>query len=278
MDRALTILVHGLSKAGKSTFSVTAPAPRLYLDVESASRFLPITRIVWDNLNGPPPAYDGTWDTCVVPTRDWDTVSRVYQWLQAGQHPFRSLIIDSISELQQRYIEKVSGRSQMNQQQWGDTFRAVSGLLRDIRDLTMHPTHPIEAVVMTSMTKHVDNMWRPYVQGQLAAVMPYLFDVNGYLYVDQEINELTATSTEVRRLLTRRDAQFEAGERVQGRIPPVMTNPSVSEMLDMIFGPVPGATAAAPAAADETPATAEVAPSAETYDAAAALVTETTGA
>ena len=41
-DRALTVLVHGPSKAGKTTFANTAPYPRLLLDVESASRFLAV--------------------------------------------------------------------------------------------------------------------------------------------------------------------------------------------------------------------------------------------
>jgi hypothetical protein len=44
---------------------------------------------------------------------------------------------------------------------------------------------------------------------------------------------------QIRRLLTRRTDRFDAGERVQGRIPPVIDNPNVDEMLNMIFGPKP---------------------------------------
>ena len=235
MDRSLTVLVHGLSKAGKSTLSVTAPAPRLYMDVESASRFLPIKRKPWDPKTEPPPEEDGTWDTAVVATRGWDEVAQAYQWLASGQHPFNSLIIDSISELQQRYIETVAGRSQAKQQQWGDVFRQVSGLVRDIRDLTMNPVKPLEAIVLTSMTKNIDGMWRPWVQGQLATVLPYLLDVVGYLFVDQDVNELTGETHEVRRLLTRRTTEYEAGERVQGRLPALITNPDIAVMRETVF-------------------------------------------
>lgn len=251
VTRSVSILVHGASKSGKSSFSVTTPTPRLYLDVESASRFLPIRPVIWSPDTSAPPENDGSWDTAVVPTRDWGTVQKTYQWLNSGQHPFRSLTIDSISELQQRYIEVTAGREQLTQQGWGDVFRTVSGLVRDIRDLTMHPTNPLEAIVMTAMTRQVDGMWKPWCQGQLATVLPYLLDVCGYLWVEQTVDELTGQQSESRKLLTRRTAQFEAGERVDGRIPMIMPveqrssgvpGTDVQRMLTMIFDTVPSDT------------------------------------
>jgi hypothetical protein len=237
-DRALTAIIHGHSKVGKTTLCSTMPYPRLLLDVESASRFLPVVRKVWDPSREQPPVADGTWDTCVVYVRDYATVQQVYQWLQIGQHQFRSLAIDSISELQVRCAEDLAGRGQMQTQQWGELLRKMSGLLRDIRDLTMHPTNPLEAVLLTSMTRLQDNIWKPYLQGQLAVVAPYLFDITGYLYIDQVPNEdPTQPPVEVRRLLTRKHPMFEAGERVQGRIPPVLDSPRIDTMIDMVFGP-----------------------------------------
>lgn len=244
-DRSLSLLVHGASKAGKTTFSVTSPAPRLLCDVEAASRFLDVDRVYWnDPAKEAPPEYDGTWDTCVVRTRDWDTVEKVYQWLHSGKHPFKSFIIDSISELQNRYIESVAGRRQLTQSQWGDAYRTVGGLVRDIRDLTMHPTHPIECVVMTAMTRQLDGKFRPWCQGQLQSVLPYLMDSVVYLYLDHDDNELSGERVEVRRLLTRGTDSFEAGERVGGVWPRVISAPKITEMINMIFGdlepPPPG--------------------------------------
>lgn len=235
-DRALSILVHGHSKVGKSTLSVTAPYPRLYLDVESASRFLPINKVEWNPLEGPPPEPDGTWDTCVVYVRDYTTMERTYQWLNQHDHHFKSLIIDSISELQIRLQEKVAGREQMQMQQWGEMLRAFSGLLRDLRDLTMHPTNPLEALVLTAMT--VDNGGRlsPYLQGQVKVQAPYLFDVVGYLYKEQvPSSNPEQPPTTVRKLLTRDQPQFEAGERVGGRLPEFIESPNIEEMLDTVF-------------------------------------------
>lgn len=237
--RALSILIHAPSKAGKSTLSVTSPVPRLLFDVESASRFLPITRVYWDPATGGPPAYDGTWDTCVVQTRSWTTMQQAYAWLEAGQHDFKSVIIDSISELQNRHMEMQAGRSQLTQQQWGEVYRGVAGLVRDMRDLTMHPTKPIECVVMIAMTKEVNGIYRPFVQGQLQSVLPYLCDAVGYLYVDNEndvdIDGVVTATREVRRLLTRGTPTFEAGERVGGAWPIIITNPNLTDMISAIF-------------------------------------------
>lgn len=267
LGRSLTMLVHGASKSGKSTFAISTPAPRLLLDVEGGARFLPIRPKKWDPAN-PPPEPDGTWNTAVVQTRDWGTVEKTYGWLETGDHPFRALSLDSVSEVQQRHIEQVGHRRQMTQAQWGDTFRAVTGLIRDIRDLTMHPSRPLEAVVMTAMTRQINGMWRPWCQGQTATILPYLLDVTGYLWIDLVPNELTGEVKETRKLLTRWTPEFEAGERVGGKIPRVVElrqiegmmpndDGAVAKMVRLIFGPrpeTPGSGASEPPlGADPTP-------------------------
>lgn len=235
-NRAVSFLIHGPSKVGKSTLATTAPYPRLYLDVEASSRFLAINAKVWDPYAEAPPIPDGTWDTAVVYVRDFDTMVKVYEWLQLGEHQFKSLIIDSISELQVRLKEKISGRGKMQIQQWDDMLRVLSGLLRDLRDLTMHPSNPFEAIVLIALTRMKDDMYRPLLQGQVADTIPYLFDVVGYLWVDQVADTNPELGThEVRRLLTGKHDVYEAGERVSGRIPRILDNPNIEQMIDMVF-------------------------------------------
>ena len=82
IQRSLTVMVYGESKVGKSSLAVTAPYPRLMLDVEGGHRFLPIIVKYWDPLREEPPIADGTWDTVVVTVRDYDTVLKTYQLLQ----------------------------------------------------------------------------------------------------------------------------------------------------------------------------------------------------
>lgn len=248
VQRSLTVMVYGESKVGKSSFAVTAPYPRLMLDVEGGHRFLPIVIKYWDPMREEPPVADGTWDTCVVTVRDYDTVLKTYAWLQTGRHQFRSLIIDSVSELQVKCMDSIAGNEQMKMQQWGELLRHMGGLLRDLRDLTMHPTNPLEAVVLTAMARTgQDGRYRPYLQGQLSIQAPYFYDILGALTVEEVYNpDPMQPPFKVRKMYVERTNQYEAGERVQGRLGTAVEQQdlSIERMLDKIFG----AKQAAPAA------------------------------
>jgi len=240
VDRSLTIMVYGESKVGKSTFAVTAPYPRLMLDVEGGHRFLPINVKYWDPIREEPPVADGTWDTVVIQVRDYDVVMKTFQWLQSGKHQFKSLIIDSISELQVKCMDQIAGTEQMKMQQWGELLRHMGALLRDLRDLTMHPTQPLEAVVLTAMArKGQDGVYRPYLQGQLAIQAPYFYDILGAITVEQIPNpDPMQAPYKVRRMYVERTPEYEAGERVQGRLGKVVEQGDlgVERMLDIVFG------------------------------------------
>lgn len=224
------MLVHGESKVGKSWFGATTPAPRLILDAEGGQRWTPGGKTYWDPIY-PPPEPDGTWDTCIVTVRQYDDIGRVYQWLATGQHQFKSVTIDSISEIQKRAKDQIGGMYALNQQQWGELLTHMERLIRDFRDLTMHPTHPLEAVILIAFTREgAGGKFRPYVQGQLAVTMPYFIDIIGYLYT-QPLED----GTVVRRLLVQPHPQFEAGERVGGKLGAVVDDPNVEQMIERVY-------------------------------------------
>jgi AAA domain len=237
---SLTMVVYGQSKAGKTTLSLTAPYPRLMLDVEAGSKFASITRVYWDPMREEPPVADGSWDTCIVQCTSFEIMLRVYQWLQSGKHQFASLIIDSISELQVKIVEQVAGRTTVQLQQWGDIGRATSGLMRDMRDLTMHPTKPLTAVVLTAMerTNH-EGQKQPYLAGQSAITLPYLMDVTGYLVIEEYPNpDPTMPPLRFRRLHIAPSGKFVAGERVGGRLGEVVEQDDldISRMIARVYG------------------------------------------
>lgn len=237
-DRAISILVHGPSKVGKTTFAMTAPYPRLLLDVEKASRFLRNKKVKWDPMSGEaPPVADGTWDTCVVVVHDFETVLKAFEVLKSGRHQFRSVILDSISELQIKAQEAIVGRNKMQTQDWGTLLQRMGGFARDLRDLTTNPVNPLEAVVITSMSMDDGSMLKPFLQGQLKHQIPYLYDITGYLFVEPVFDEAANQWVEVRRLLTRKHESYEAGERVQGLLPMYVDHPNVEGMITAIFGP-----------------------------------------
>lgn len=232
--KSVSILVHGPSKVGKTTFSTTGPYPRLLLDVEAASRFLPNEMVYWDPVSENPPEADGTWDTCVVQVDDFNVALKAYEWLKTGRHPFKTVIVDSISELQSKVQESVAGRAQMKTQDWGQLLSVLSFFCKDLRDLTIHRQNPLEAVVVTAMSRTVDGNTRPDLQGQIASKISYWFDITSYLWVDQVQDPGTGEWQLVRRLLTGKNPQYEAGNRVPG-LPDIIDNPNIESLLAMIF-------------------------------------------
>lgn len=243
LTRALSVLVHGETKVGKTTLAITAPYPRLMFDVEAGHRFLPINAVKWDPKTQEPPVPDGTWDTCVVDTRDYDSLLKGYEYLKLGRHQFKSVIIDSLSELQTKCKEQIVGRQAMKTQDWGELGRIFAGMMRDLRDLTEHPTNPLEAVVLTAMSKEKDGKFVPYLEGASGTVAPYLFDVIGYVCKETYPNpDPTQPQYTVRRMYVDEYTRALVGERVRGKLGSIIeqSDLSIDMMLDKIFGPRPG--------------------------------------
>ena len=227
----LNMIVYGKSKQGKSFLGDTTPAPRLVLDAEMGSRFTPSKKIVWDPVMYAPPVPDGTWDTAIVYVRDYQTVLKAYEWLNSGQHTFKSVVLDSISETQQRCVDEIAGSDIMKTQDWGTLLRKVSELVRNLRDLTTHPVTPLDSVILIGMAKRDDDGWRPFVQGSLATVLPYHVDCCAWLEV-----VAGEDGVPVRRLFVGPLPGYLTGERVGGRLGPYIDNPNITDMLRMIRG------------------------------------------
>lgn len=227
----LSALVYGGPKSGKSFFGDTTPAPRLVLDAEAGSRFTPSIKKKWDPSVQAPPEADGTWSTALVEVRDYVTVKRAYEWLNSGQHPFKSVVLDSISEIQQKCIDNLVGINPMKLDNWGQLLREIGDLVRSSRDLLTHPTNPLEAVVLIAMAKDNNGRFVPYAQGQLGTSLPFYPDIVGYL-----ANRADDAQVLHRYLMLQPSDQWIAGERVGGKLGPWLENPNMQDMINSVFG------------------------------------------
>lgn len=244
----LTMLIHGEAGTGKSWLGNTAPPPRLILDSEGRAKYLPgdKPKVFWDPAQQQPPVSDGSWDTCVAMVPDFDTLAQVWQWLQSGQHGFKSVVLDSLMEIQKRLIDKVAGMEQLKTQDWGEVLRRLEKLVREYRDLVLVPSNPIDCVVMTCGSKTTDDgKQRPMLQGQMATAVPYYMDAVGYLY-----NTPSPEGGEVSRSLLVQPhptAVAKDGTNMLGG--PTVPNPNLTE----IFERLNAATGAAPAVQSAAP-------------------------
>jgi hypothetical protein len=243
-ERVISILIHGASKAGKSTVTSTAPLPLLVIDAEGSWKFIreqgfrsgiPLRKKTWDPLE-PPPRHDGTWDVAYVSIDSWESIQRVVGWLSSGQHDFVSIVLDSITELQRRLKTNISGDGVVKGYDgWGAVLARMDQLIRGIRDLTINAYQPVCCVIFIAETVERNGKWRPYMQGQIATSLPYWVDLCGYLYQSREADENGNMTRKVVNLFIGSHDQFESGERVQGLLPDNIINPNVSGMLDTIY-------------------------------------------
>lgn len=220
VHQRLSVLIHAGSKLGKSSLSSTGPKPILVLDAEGSWRFIPVRQVHWDPQTGPPPTYDGSWDACVVAIQRWETIDQVYQWITQYQTPFVTVVLDSITELQRRLKRNLAGTDAMKIQDWGVLLSKMDDKIRGFRDLTLIPQINVRCVVFIAETRqrHTDNKWVPYMQGQITTALPYWVDLCGYMYPDWERDENGQPTREVRRIWISPHPEYEAGERVQGRL------------------------------------------------------------
>lgn len=242
-EHVLSLLIHGASKAGKSTLTSTAPPPLLVIDAEGSWKFIreqgfktgkPLRKKTWDPLQ-PPPRYDGTWDVCYVSVTGWETMRRVFAWLTQSEHDFVSIILDSITELQRRLKMNISGDGMVKGYDgWGQMLVQMDGLIRGFRDLTISPG-PVECVIFVAETREESGKWRPYMQGQISVSLPYWVDICGYLYQTREADADGNPTKKVVNLFVGTHPQFESGERVQGALPDVVINPNISDMIRTIY-------------------------------------------
>src|SRR5690606_38243298 len=89
----VSMVVYGRSGTGKTTFIGTMPKPLLVLDINDRGTI---------SIKAP-------LDTYVMEVRSWDEIEEVYWYLKSGNHPFKSVALDTVTQLQDLAIAKISG-------------------------------------------------------------------------------------------------------------------------------------------------------------------------
>lgn len=133
----VTALVYGRSGTGKTTFAATID--KVDPVVPGADRVL----ILDISEEGTDSVYDQpTLD--VIELRNWNDFAGVYQFLKKGEHKYKAVIIDTITQLQRLAMDEAKLRADvdvdgaMTRRAWGFLSSMINPMLLSYRDLPMH--------------------------------------------------------------------------------------------------------------------------------------------
>lgn len=235
MFKRLSLLVHGPSKHGKTHLAATAPKPMIVLDADDGWQHENLRFRHWNPMAEAEPVYDPKnpeWDTVLVDVREWGVVPLVYSHIIKQTVPYRSVAIDSVTEIQNRakaHIVMTGGGTSLGTpkiQDWGTLLDEMVNHFRMFRYLAKdHPT--MQALVFIAESDQSTGTWAPIAQGKFKERMPYLVDVIGFLLAENEGEN--GNGNLVRKLLLSPHPQFVTGKR--GNLPDIMVNPTIPEML-----------------------------------------------
>jgi hypothetical protein len=119
------------------------------------------------------------------------TLTRVFQWIESGQHHFVTAGFDSLTEIQKRCRDNIRGTDAMQMQHWGTLLIEMESMVRRMRDCTMDPRNPLKNVIILALTDDKTGVYRPLIQGALAKSLPGFVHIVGYLYAEMAPDGIT---------------------------------------------------------------------------------------
>lgn len=128
-----SFVLYGRSGTGKTTLAGSFPKKILLLDVKDVGD---------DSLTG----LDGI---DVVDIKEWDDFELTYWWLKKNPDKYKTLVVDTMSQLQQLAIRKILSDKKkdpdsagewgsMVQRDWGNVAALMKAWITTLRDLPMH--------------------------------------------------------------------------------------------------------------------------------------------
>jgi hypothetical protein len=176
-----------------------------------------------------------------VRVASWKDMQAVYDDLHRGQHSYQTVVIDSLTETQkfnmdQIMIELLQQKPDRDpdvpdRREWGKNLNQMRKFVRAFRDLPM-------SVIMTCLvradeTNSGKKIYMPSLSGKLAAEAAGFFDVVGYYFTKDLLNEETQQPETHRILLTQKTVSHVAKDRTN-KLPQTIVDPTMETIWNLI--------------------------------------------
>lgn len=225
----LNLMIYGDSGAGKTLLAGTAAfveelSPVLFVDVEGGTLTLS--------------HFDDTADIDVVRVENWKQMQKVYDELYTGKHPYKTVVIDSLTEMQKMAMSSVLGAGDKKSieavgnlpefKEWHINTEQMRRLVRAFRDLPINTIFTCLAMDQPDPRRESVIRKTPALTKKLAAEIPAFFDILFYLYVKE------TKDGNLRLMQTDKSDRVVAKCRVQG-VPNLVQNPTMETLYDMLI-------------------------------------------
>lgn len=170
IKRARSWVIHGRAGSGKTTLASTFPGPILLLDVKDEG-----TDSVADVKN-----------LDVMEITEWQDLEDVYWFLAQNPDKYRTVVIDTVTQMQQMAVEEVGNRKRlggknlgdwgtMTKQDWGDVASKMKLWISQFRDLPMEVVFLAQERVFNNEDDDATGMLDPEVGPRLSpSIMAHL--------------------------------------------------------------------------------------------------------
>lgn len=222
-EELLKLLVYSNAGHGKTTVLGSAVgdprlSPVLILDLEGGVSSIrsKVRKITLDELGKVEPEID---HADVIKIKTWNDFQQVYDILDSGQHGYRTVGLDSVTEINYLCLSTVLGESvkatpsrdpdMLQVDDYNKGLTKMRRLLRFVRDLPIHVICVCGAMDVTDPKSRKPQV-RPSLVGKLGNELPGLLDTIAYLAIVEEGDQT------LRCLYFRPTERFFAKDRSEG--------------------------------------------------------------
>lgn len=215
------IVTHNTVLAGSAS-NVIDMSPVLLVDIEGGTMSL----------------HDFYPEVDVVRVPKWRDLQRVYDELYRGDHEFKTVIIDSLTEAQKFSMEQVLLDTEGEKghdpdvprmRDWGKNIEQMRRLVRAYRDLPMNVV--FTALAHSERNKRGKTIYKPQMNGKVKSEIPAFLDIVLYMYIKEK------DGAHNRYVVSQATEEIIAKDR-SNRLPMVVENPTMEKLYGLIVGDI----------------------------------------